>query len=136
MAGWREPKPAVLTAIMILRAALDSKDTTVAAGMPRVWKRFHVRVTRAGGGQDLIVTDTARLLVECYADSPAAAEVLTNKCRAALHNATGHRIDLGSAGKAFVRGYDNEVGPVEFPDVSVSDRQRWQFQGDLLVSTN
>jgi hypothetical protein len=90
-----------------------------------------VRVSRSGGGQELIVTDTCRLLVECWADSAASAETLVNDCRAALRNTTGQTVD-----GAFLRGFDNEAGPVELPDPGVPDRQRWQFQGDLLISTS
>jgi hypothetical protein len=129
---WPVPKPAVKTAIAVLRAALDP-SVGVATVKPRIWPRLFVMVTRAGGGQTLPNTDVARILVECWADSDAACEALTNECRAALRNTQGVTVD-GTG--VFLRGFDNENGPVQLPDPDVPDHRRWQFQGDLLVSTN
>jgi hypothetical protein len=127
---WPVPKPALKAAIAVLRAALDP-SVGVATVEPRVWPRLFVKVTRAGGGRQLINTDVARLLVECYADSDAACETLTNQCRAALASTQGTTFD-----GVFLRGYDNEQGPVQLANPNVTDHRRWQFQGDLLVSTN
>lgn len=127
------PKPAVKTAIAVLRAALDPA-VGVATVKPRIWPRLFVLVTRSGGGLNnpaYPVTDIARILVECWADSDAACETLTNQCRAALYNTQGVTID-----GVFLRGFDNENGPVQLPDPDVPDHRRWQFQGDLMISTN
>jgi hypothetical protein len=124
------PQPALKTAIAVLRAALDP-SVGVATVEPRIWPRQFVRVSRAGGGQTLINTDTMRVLVECYSDSDASCETLINECRAALFSTEGVTV-----GGVFVRGFDNEQGPVQLNDPKVSDHRRWQFQGDLLVSTN
>jgi hypothetical protein len=127
---WEVPKPAVKTAIAVLRATLDPA-VGVATVKPRVWPRLFVMITRSGGGLTFPNTDTARLLVECWADSDAACEALTNECRAALRNTQGVTID-----GVFLRGFDNEQGPVQLPDPDVPDHRRWQFQGDLMVSTS
>jgi hypothetical protein len=125
------PKPALKTAIAVLRAALDP-DVGVATVDPRIWPRLFVRLTRAGGSQIVPVTDIARLLVECYADSDAACEALTGDCLTALRNTEGVTTTNG----VFLRGWGNEDGPVQLPDPKVPDHRRWQFQGDLLISPN
>ena len=125
------PKPTLRTAIAVLRAALDPA-VGVATVNPRVWPRLFVKVTISGGpGWVFPNTDITRLLVECWADSDAACEVLTNECRTALYNTEGRIVD-----GVFLRGFDNDTGPVQLPDPDVPDHRRWQFQGDLMVSTS
>jgi hypothetical protein len=127
---YETPKPAVKTAIAVLRADLDPA-VGVATVKPRVWPRLFVMLTRSGGGLIHPNTDVARLLVECWADSDAACEALTNQCRASLRSTEGRTVD-----GVFLRGFDNEQGPVQLPDPDVPDHRRWQFQGDLMVSTS
>lgn len=126
--SWPTPKPAVLTAIRILDEALD--PIPVSSKMPRNRPPMFVRVSRIGGGQNSIVTDTARILVEVWGPGTATVEAMANTARAALRNAGGTNVD-----GVWVRAWTNEQGPVDFPDFDVPDMARWQFFGDLLVST-
>jgi hypothetical protein len=125
---WLAPQPAVLTAIRILEEAFD--PVRVSSQMPRTRPPMFVRVTRIGGGQTNPVTDIARILVECWGPGIASAESMANTARAALRNAAG--ITFGTA---YVRSFSNEQGPVDFPDPDVPDMTRFQFFGDLNLST-
>jgi hypothetical protein len=125
------PKPAVLTAITILAAAVD---VDVSSDMPVHRPESFIRVSRIGGGMTK-ATDSARILVEVFGVTTAVVEDLCNQCRAALRNASGTTVDIGTA-NAFIRSWDNEQGPVELQHPQVLDRERWQFHGDLLVKAN
>lgn len=125
---WPTPRPAVKTAVAILQAALGS--TPVSTHMPRTRPAQIVLVSRIGGGQDNPRIDRARLLVECWAGGPGDAENMTATARTALRNAGGTMI-----GDVFIHCWDSEDGPVMYDDPDVTDMTRWQFHGDLLVST-
>ena len=89
---WPTPKPAVLTAITILSDAFG-EYAFVSAKLPgRERPDRFVRVTRVGGGQDNIATDTARLLIECYAKDVGQVEAMCNTARAALRNSGGNSV--------------------------------------------
>lgn len=136
------PKPAVAACIAFLADALpdhdfdgvfvSSKTPGPATGHASLPRRY-IRVTRSGGGMVNTVTDNARLLVECYSDDSADAEVLANVARGALRASAGRRV----AG-AFIRGVDVDVddGPTDYPDPLVPSHDRYQFQVALMVSTN
>ena len=132
---WPTPKPAVLTAITIL-SEVFGQYAFVSAKLPAHSRpeRF-VRVSRVGGGQDHQATDVARLLVECYAKDIGQVEAMCNSVRAAMRNAAGTTVATTSGG-VFVRGWDNESGPVDYPNPEVLDFDRWQLTGDLLVKSN
>lgn len=127
--SWPVPQPAVKTAIAILTDALD--PVPVVPTVPRTRPPMFIRVSRIGGGQTNPVTDIARILVECWGPGIATAESMANTARAALRNAGGTTV-----GTAYVRSFRNEQGPVDFPDPDVSDMTRFQFFGDLNISTN
>lgn len=134
MSGYPIPKPAVKTAIAILQAAVNGDDSAVGYKMPMTWPRVYIKVSRAGGGlhpPTTLVTDTARILCEIYGAQVADVEDAASHAIAALQNAQGTSI-----GDVFIRGFDNIDGPTAFDDVTVPDMCRWQFQGDLLVSTS
>ncbi len=132
---WPTAKPAVLTAITILSDAFDSY-ALVSARLPGTNRpdRF-VRVTRVGGGQDHQATDVARLLIECFAKDVGQVEAMCNTARAALRNAAGTNVTT-TAGAVFIRYWDNESGPVDYPHPEIIDYDRWQLTGDLLVKSN
>lgn len=125
---WPTPKPAVKTAITILQDVFP--DHPVTHKMPTTIPPVIVIVSRVGGGQDNPRMDRARLLVECWARDIGTAENMTGIARAALRNSGGTTVD-----NVFVYGWDSEDGPVEYDDPDVSDRTRWQFSGELSVST-
>lgn len=132
---WRTPKPAVLTAITILAEAFG-EYAFVSAKMPaRQRPERFVKVSRVGGGLDNIATDGARILVECFAQDVGQLEAMCNTARTALRNAGGTTVTTTS-GDVFIRGWDNEQGPTDFPHPDLLEWDRWQFTGDLLVKAN
>ena len=79
------------------------------------------------------VTDSARLLIECWSDDSADAEQLANTTRGLLRASSGSRVAGG-----FIRGVDMELddGPTDFPDPLNPEHDRYQFQVAVIVSTN
>ena len=132
---WPTAKPAVLTAITILSEAFNGY-AMVSAKLPGTTRpdRF-VKVTRIGGSQDHQATDVARLLIECFGKDVGQVENMCNTARAALRNAGGTTVTT-TAGEVFVRAWDNENGPVDYPHPEILDFDRWQLTGDLLVKSN
>lgn len=132
---WPTPKPALLTAITILSDAFG-EYAFVSAKMPANNRpdRF-VKVTRVGGGLDNIATDTARILVECFAKDVGEVEAMCNTVRAALRNAGGTTVTT-TAGPVSVRAWDNEQGPADYPHPELLEWERWQLTGELLVKAN
>ena len=128
---WPTPKPALLTAITILSEAFG-QYAFVSAKLPAHTRpdRF-VKVSRVGGGQDDVVTDTARILVECFAKDVGQVEAMCNTVRAAFRNAAGTTVD-----GAFVRAWSNESGPTDFPHPDILEFERWQLTGDLAIKAN
>lgn len=128
---WPTPKPAVLAAITVLAEAFG-EYAFVSAKLPAQQRpdRF-VKVTRVGGGQDSVATDTARLLIECFAKDVGQVEAMCNTVRAALRNSSGTTV-----GDAFIRSWSNESGPTDFPHPDILDYERWQLTGDLAVKAN
>lgn len=128
---WPTPKPAVLAAITILSDAFG-EYAFVSAKLPAHQRpdRF-VKVGRVGGGLDNIATDIARLVIECYAKDVGQVEAMCNTVRAALRNAAGTTV-----GEAFIRAWDNESGPMDYPHPDIFDYERWQITGDLSIKAN
>lgn len=127
--SWPVPKDALKAAVDVLADALS--PTTVAHTAPRVIPDPFVRVDVVGGDQPNVVTDMPRILVESWAGSAATAYSGARAALAALKNARGQWF-----GGAFIRGFGNVDGPVNFPDPDVPDFQRWLFHGDLNVATH
>ncbi len=128
---WPTPKPAVKAAVDILATAFGSYADVSTGVPPRRPVRF-VRVSRAGGSQEHVATDRARLLVECFGVDVATTENMCNTARAALRNAAGTTV----ADDIFIRSWGNEEGPTDFPHPDILDMCRWQFTGDLDVKSN
>lgn len=127
MSEWPKAQPAVYTAIAILREALPG--VTVGAKTPTGQLGTCVRVTRAGGTRAAINTDVSWILVQCYAPI-TEVEDLCATCSQALSEARATFVD-----GVWVRGWDGEQGPVDFPDPDVTHLERWQFHGHLNLST-
>jgi hypothetical protein len=127
--GYPVGKPALKTAVSILQA-MDIA-IPVMTKMPLTLPEEFIRVDLIGGTRSLIVTHTARLLVEVWATSTAVVEQMAFDAIGALQNAEGTMVE-----GVFIRGFDNIEGPVNFSDPDVEFMSRWQFQGDLLVSTS
>ena len=132
---WPTAKPAVLTAITVLSEAFG-EYAFVSAKLPTNNRpeRF-VKVSRVGGGQEHQATDVARLLIECFAQDVGQVEAMCNTVRAALRNAGGTTVTTTQGG-VFVRGWDNETGPVDYPHPDLLDYDRWQVTGDFHVKSN
>lgn len=129
MTIYRTPKPAVKTAITVLAEAFG-QYALVSAKMPKQRPIRFVRVSRIGGSQNDPITDSARLLIECFGPDTETVEAMSATARTALRNAISTVVD-----DVFIRGWENEQGPVDFPHPQIIDMDRWQFQGDLMLST-
>jgi hypothetical protein len=125
---WPAPKPALLTALAILRVAFG--DVPVSAKMPKQRPPRFVRVDVIGGSRIDVVTTRSRVLVELFGPDPEACEAMYSTASAALLNAQSTVIS-----GAFVRSWDDEQGPVARAHPDVIDMDRWQFHGDLTLST-
>lgn len=126
---WPTPRPALAAAIDILNTAFT--PIPVTDRMPKVRPSQIVIVDRIGGGQDNPRMDSARILVEAWGQSTAIAETMANRAREALRNAGGTWVGNG----IFVYGWDSEDGVAHYDDPDVTDMRRFQFTGELLVST-
>lgn len=129
MSIYPTPKPAVKTAISVLQDAFG-QYALVSAKMPKQRPVRFVVVSRIGGRWSNRVTDTARILVECYGQDTETAEAMSGTARAALLNAISTVVD-----GVWIRNWSNENGPTDFWNPSIIDMERWQFQGDLSLST-
>lgn len=119
------PKSAVGAAIAILQPT----NANPATKAPKSYVTPFIRLSRAGGGMQNMITDGAALLVECYAPEGVAAENLANSARALFVDARGK-----TYGGAFIRWWEETSGPVDFPDPG-TEWSRYQFMGRLDVST-
>lgn len=131
---WPLAKPAVLTAITILSDAFAG-TAFVSADMPRQRPDRFIRVSRVGGRRINQATDSARILVECFAHTVAEVEAMAAGASEALFNSGGTSVTT-TAGDVFVRDWSNESGPVDFPHPEFLDYCRWQLHGDLVVKAN
>lgn len=132
---WPTPKPALLAAITVLDEAFGAY-AHVSARLPGNNRpdRF-VKVTRVGGGLENIASDSARILVECFAKDVGQCEAMCNTARTALRNSAGTNVTTNE-GDVFIRSWSNEAGPTDFPHPEILDYDRWQVYGHLLVKAN
>lgn len=140
MGIWDRPKPAVLAAVTILSEAFG-QWAEVSTKLPARNRpdRF-VTVTRVGGGLSDEVTDTARILVHCYAKSTHEVEEMTATARAGLRNSAHTKVVAkDSSGDVFeeffIRRY-SESGVADLPHPDVLDFERWQFVAELSIAIN
>jgi len=129
MTIYATPKPAVKTAIRILHDAFGNY-ALVSAKMPKHRPIRFVKVSRIGGSQDTPITDNARILVECFGPDTETVEAMTATARTALRNAISTIVD-----GVWIRNWSGEQGPVDFPHSEILDMDRWQFHGNLALST-
>ena len=132
---WPTPKPALLAAITILAEAFGDY-AFVSAKLPANNRpdRF-VKVTRVGGDLENIATDTARILVECFAKDVGQVEAMCNTARTALRNAGGTTVTANEIA-VFIRRFEETSGPADYPHPDIIDYDRWQFTGELMVKAN
>lgn len=163
---WPVPKQALLGAVTVLQDAFTHTNgiryAEVSTKLPAHTRpeRF-IKVSRVGGGQAVMVTDVARLLVECYGRSSRDTELMCNTARAALHNAVSSWVyprppenppytppagppplpsvttwPAATDEPMFIRWCGNESGPADLPHPDILDYERWQFTIDLEVAAN
>lgn len=129
---WLPAAPGVLTAIRVLGP--DQDPVLVADEMPKVRPPQIILISQMDGRRPNPVQSVHRLLIECWVnkalDSSVNIETWCGEVSAALRNSSGH-----SYNGVFSYGWGNEQGPVDFPDPDVTDMRRWQFHGDLTLST-
>jgi len=123
------PKPAVKVTIAVLADAFGAY-ALVSARMPKQRPIRFIKVSRIGGSQDTPITDVARILIECFGPDVETCENMTATARTALRNAISTTVE-----GAWIRNWSNEQGPVDFPHPEIIDMERWQFQGNLSLST-
>ena len=118
---------AEMVAVTLLREALD---VPVYINPPKNVPGTYVRITRLGGVQRNIVTDSALIGVNCYSRNRSKAAELANKTRLILRGSAGTKVN-----DAGIRFWQEVSGPVNYsqPDV---DRIRYQFTGELRLATN
>lgn len=124
-----------MTAIAILNVAFD-EYAFVSAKLPSRNRpdRF-VHVKRAGGGLSNIATDTARLLVDCYAKDVGQVESMLDTARTALRNTGGTTVSTES-GNVFVRSWSKDNVVSDYPNPEVLDYERGQLSGELTIKSN
>ena len=135
--SWPEPKPAVAVTIAALKAKLVAlypasytSSLYVRSEQPETRPTKYVVVSLLGTDFPNPAFTVSRPLIECWAESSAAAEVLAGHCVRALKNAKGQEFADG-----WVKAFDNIQGPLELNDPDIQDRRRYQFHGDLYIST-
>ena len=118
---------AEMVAVTLLREALD---VPVYITPPKDIPGTYVRITRLGGVQRNLVTDSALIGVNCYSRRRSEAAELANKTRLILRDSSGTK-----AHNAGIRFWREVSGPVNYPQPDV-DRVRYQFSGELRLATN
>ena len=118
---------AEMVAVELLREALG---VSVYINPPRDITGTYVRITRLGGVQRNLVTDSALIGVNCYSRRRSEAAELANKTRLILRDSAGTKVN-----NAGIRFWREVSGPVNYPQPDV-DRVRYQFSGELRLATN
>ena len=118
---------AEMVAVTLLREALG---VPVYINPPKNVPGTYVRITRLGGVQRNLVTDSALIGVNCYSRRRSEAAELANKARLILRGSAGTKVN-----DAGIRFWREVSGPVNYPQPDV-DRIRYQFSGELRLATN
>ena len=118
---------AEMVAVTLLREALG---VPVYINPPKNVPGTYVRITRLGGVQRNLVTDSALIGVNCYSRRRSEAAELANKTRLILRDSSGTKTH-----NAGIRFWREVSGPVNYPQPDV-DRTRYQFSGELRLATN
>lgn len=118
---------AEMVAVELLREKLD---IPVYITPPKKIPGTYIRITRLGGVQRNIVTDSALIGVNCYSHKRSKAAELANEARMVLKNSAGTK-----ANNVGIRFWREVSGPVNYPQPDI-DRVRYQFTGELRLATN
>lgn len=126
---WPSPPKAVKTAIAIQRSAFGTY-AQVSAKLPRQRPARFVKVSIIGGSRVNPVTYRARIMVDLFGLDTETVESMHSTASWGFLNAQSTVVD-----GVFVRAWDDEQGPVDRPHPDILDMERWQFHGDLILST-
>lgn len=97
----------------------------------------YLRVHRVGGIPRDLVTDLPMITISAYAEDAGVAADLANRVRDLLTTVPGHWLPTAEAeDRAVCRGWREAAGPSHYPDPDRPDRVRYQFSGELALSTN
>ncbi|AAN07931.1 hypothetical protein AVANI_13 [Mycobacterium phage Avani] len=129
---WLPDAPGVLTGIRIVKEG--QPGIRVSDEMPTNRPNRIIIISQVDGRRPNPVQSVHRLLVECWLSkalrSSINIEAWCGEVSSVLRNSAG---SLFSG--VFSYGWSNQQGPVDFPDPDVTDMDRWQFHGDLTLST-
>lgn len=124
---WPKPKPALLVARAILLDGIAGLSVTTDKPSTRPDRYIVLELTE--GEYRNPAFSSPRVLVNCSAKTSLLAGDLANEALAVLLNARG--LFEG----AHVKKFANPQGPYKLNDPDISDRQRYQFHGELRLST-
>lgn len=112
---------------LVLTALEPDIDVPLGTLVPNPRPTSFVLARRSGGERTTLVTETAVVTVEAWADTPAAAADLAERCRARIHAMEGTMI----SGVPIYR-VDDVGAPADLPD-PLSDQPRYQLS--VLIAT-
>lgn len=127
--SWPKPKPGLAVTRAVLAAKLPS--VPVSSDMPATRPAKFIRVSLLDTDHPNPGATVPRPLIECWAETSVLAEVLAGDAVHALLNAKNNNPHAG----AYVKAFDDVQGPFELNDPDIQDRRRWQFHGNLWLST-
>lgn len=134
--SWPEPKPAVAVTIAALKAQLVELYPGVYTSLyirsepPTTRPAKYIIVSLLNTDHPNPAFTVPRPLIECWAETAATAEQMSGHCIRALKNAKAQKF-----ADAWVKAFNNIQGPVELNDPDIQDRRRYQFHGELYLST-
>ena len=123
----------IAVARAVLIAALPGVPVSPRVPNP-VPPRF-IRLTRAGGDRTREL-DRPRLLVECFASTPAGAPDVAGAEQLALdaHDALRAASNAGPWAGAWITGWNGNT-IADYPEPEQTKHSRWQFSGTLYLLT-
>lgn len=135
--SWPAPKPAITITRAIL---LDSFPTLSASSeMPAKRAKEFFVIGMANAFYPNPAITVPRPLIECWSTTAELAEQLACRAIQVMRNAKGYfegEQSDGSTVGAWAKGMRDIQGPFPLNDPDIQDRRRFQFHGDLYLSTS
>lgn len=124
---WRKPKPALTVA----RAVLIDTLTTIPVSStdPSTRPSKYIVLSLLSSDYPNPAFTEPRVMCHCYATTSLLAGDLADEALTVLLNAQG------SFAGVYVKKFANPQGPYRLDNPDISDRVRFQFHGDLRLST-
>ena len=126
---WAKPKPGLTVARAVLIAAPALSGVPVSTVGPTTRPDRYLVLGALDTDYPNPAFTEPRILFHCYAKTKPATEDLANEALAVMLNARG--LFAG----AQVKKFDEPKGPYEYNDPDITDRFRFQFHGQLRLST-